>query len=152
VTGGVDVDQLLGRRHLPPDTPSLLPMERVDVADSPADRVVASRGCGPDIEGSHPPECHGSGAISVVRAGEGRLATPRDPCSSSRAWRAGRRSTDGNRLAVYATDVDRLVYKEALAVFLCAPQALYAVNKNVEGAATFERAETWVNAQHWSRR
>jgi peptide/nickel transport system substrate-binding protein len=53
---------------------------------------------------------------------------------------------------VYATDVDRLVYKEALAVFLCAPQALYAVNKNVEGAATFERAETWVNAQHWSRR
>jgi hypothetical protein len=88
----------------------------------------------------------------VVRAGEGRLATPRDPCSSSRAWRAGRRSTDGNRLAVYATDVDRLVYKEALAVFLCAPQALYAVNKNVEGAATFERAETWVNAQHWSRR
>ena len=65
-------------------------------------------------------------------------------------------STDGNRLADYATDIDRLVYKEALAVFLCAPQALYAVNKNVEGfegyAATFELAETWVNAQHWSRR
>jgi hypothetical protein len=41
-------------------------------------------------------------------------------------------------------------------VFLCAPQALYAVNKNVEGfegyAATFELAETRVNAQHWSRR
>jgi ABC-type dipeptide transport system, periplasmic component len=65
-------------------------------------------------------------------------------------------STDGSRLAEYATDIDRLVYQEALAVFLCAPQALYAVNKNVEGfegyAATFELAETRVNPQHWSRR
>jgi peptide/nickel transport system substrate-binding protein len=65
-------------------------------------------------------------------------------------------STDGSRVAEYATDIDRLVYQEALAVFLCAPQALYAVNKNVEGfegyAATFELAETRVNPQHWSRR
>jgi hypothetical protein len=41
-------------------------------------------------------------------------------------------------------------------VFLCAPQALYAVNRNVTGfegyAATFELAETGVNDRHWSRR
>jgi peptide/nickel transport system substrate-binding protein len=65
-------------------------------------------------------------------------------------------STDPNKLVEYATDIDRLVYDQALSVFLCAPQALYAVNNNVEGfegyAATFELAETRVNAQHWSRR
>lgn len=57
----------------------------------------------------------------------------------------------------YATTaIDRLAYDEALSVFLCAPQALYAVNKNVEGfegyAATFELAETSVSDRHWSRR
>ncbi len=65
-------------------------------------------------------------------------------------------STDPDKLVGYATDIDRLVYDQALSVFLCAPQALYAVNKNIEGfegyAATFELAETSVNAQHWSRR
>jgi hypothetical protein len=41
------------------------------------------------------------------------------------------------------------------ALFLCAPQALYAVNRHVafDGyAATFELAETEVASQHWSRR
>jgi peptide/nickel transport system substrate-binding protein len=61
-----------------------------------------------------------------------------------------------NSLVGYATDIDKLVYEQALSVFLCAPQALYAVNNNVTGfegyAATFELAETGVNAQHWSRR
>lgn len=56
----------------------------------------------------------------------------------------------------YATEIDRLVYNEALSVFLCAPQALYAVNRNVTGfegyAATFELAETAVDNRHWSRR
>jgi peptide/nickel transport system substrate-binding protein len=54
-----------------------------------------------------------------------------------------------------ATDIDRLVYDQALSVFLCAPQALYAVNRHVafDGyAATFELAETQVAQQHWSRR
>ena len=38
---------------------------------------------------------------------------------------------------------------------LCAPQALYAVNRQVafDGyAATFELAETQASRQHWSRR
>jgi peptide/nickel transport system substrate-binding protein len=59
-------------------------------------------------------------------------------------------------LVGYATDIDKLVYEQALSVFLCAPQALYAVNNNVTGfegyAATFELAETGVNNRHWSRR
>ena len=59
-------------------------------------------------------------------------------------------------LVGYAMDIDKLVYDQALSVFLCAPQALYAVNNNVTGfegyAATFELAETGVNDRHWSRR
>ncbi|MPZ67390.1 MAG: ABC transporter substrate-binding protein [Pseudonocardiaceae bacterium] len=59
-------------------------------------------------------------------------------------------------LVGYATEIDKLVYDQALSVFLCAPQALYAVNNNVTGfegyAATFELAETGVNDRHWSRR
>jgi len=54
-----------------------------------------------------------------------------------------------------AIDIDRFVYDQALGVFLCAPQALYAVNRHVafDGyAATFELAETEVTPQHWSRR
>jgi len=38
---------------------------------------------------------------------------------------------------------------------LCAPQALYAVNRHVsfvDHAATFELAETEVSGEHWSRR
>lgn len=51
--------------------------------------------------------------------------------------------------------LDRLVYDEALAVFLASPQALYAVNEHVSFVAhraTFELAETEVSDQHWSRR
>lgn len=51
--------------------------------------------------------------------------------------------------------LDRLVYDQALSVFIASPQALYAVNKNVSFVAhraTFELAETEVNDQHWSRR
>lgn len=65
-------------------------------------------------------------------------------------------STQPDKLVGYATDIDRLVYTQALSVFLCAPQALYAVNNNVTGfegyAATFELAETGVTDRHWSRR
>jgi peptide/nickel transport system substrate-binding protein len=63
---------------------------------------------------------------------------------------------DPDTLLRYATDIDRLVYDQALSVFLCAPQALYAVNNQVTGfqgyAATFELAETGVTERHWSRR
>ena len=51
--------------------------------------------------------------------------------------------------------IDRFVYDEALALFLCAPQALYAVDRHVDFTpyrTSFELAETSVNEQHWSRR
>ena len=51
--------------------------------------------------------------------------------------------------------IDRFVYDEALALFLCAPQALYAVNEHVDFTpyrTTFELPETSVDEGHWSRR
>jgi peptide/nickel transport system substrate-binding protein len=62
--------------------------------------------------------------------------------------------TDPNEQAEIAAEIDRLVYEEALSVFLCAPQALYAVNRHVNFvgyATTFELAETEVGQGHWSR-
>lgn len=50
--------------------------------------------------------------------------------------------------------IDKLVYDEVLALFLCTPHALYAVNKHVDFTAyrtTFELAECRVSEQHWSR-
>jgi peptide/nickel transport system substrate-binding protein len=61
---------------------------------------------------------------------------------------------DGQRLVKVAEQIDRYVFDEALALFLCAPQALYAVNKHVSFGpyrTTFELAETEVDEQHWSR-
>ena len=57
--------------------------------------------------------------------------------------------------ASMAHDIDRFVYDEALALFLCAPQALYAVNQHVDFTAyrtTFELAESQTKGEHWSRR
>ncbi len=51
--------------------------------------------------------------------------------------------------------IDQFVHDEALALFLCAPRALYAVNRHVDFTpyrTSFELAETSVNEQHWSRR
>ncbi|MGH9944456.1 MAG: hypothetical protein ACRD9R_19075, partial [Pyrinomonadaceae bacterium] len=51
--------------------------------------------------------------------------------------------------------IDKFVYEEALALFLCAPQALYAVNRHVDFTpyrTTFELAECEVSKEHWSRR
>ena len=51
--------------------------------------------------------------------------------------------------------VDRFVYGEALALFLCAPRALYAVNNHVDFQpyrTTFELPECRVSDEHWSRR
>jgi ABC-type transport system substrate-binding protein len=64
-------------------------------------------------------------------------------------------TTDPVALGQLTADIDRFAYEQALSVFLCAPQALYAVNRHVafDGyAATFELAETQVAPQHWSRR
>ena len=51
--------------------------------------------------------------------------------------------------------VDRFVYDEALALFLCAPRALYATNNHVDFEpyrTTFELPECRVGDEHWSRR
>ncbi len=51
--------------------------------------------------------------------------------------------------------IDQYVHEEALVLFVCAPFALYAVNKHVDFIAystTFELARCKVDAQHWSRR
>jgi peptide/nickel transport system substrate-binding protein len=64
-------------------------------------------------------------------------------------------ATDQSLVTELTTDLDRFVYDQALSVFLCAPQALYAVNRHVafDGyATTFELAETEVTPEHWSRR
>ena len=62
---------------------------------------------------------------------------------------------DPEKLNQLDAEMDRLAYDEALSVFLCAPQALYAVNEHVNfvgHATTFEVAETEVTEDHWSRR
>lgn len=54
-----------------------------------------------------------------------------------------------------AGKLDQYVYDEALALFLCAPHALYAVNRHVTFTpyrTTFELAECEVDKDHWSRR
>lgn len=54
-----------------------------------------------------------------------------------------------------AKGVDRYVHENALGLFLCCPQDLYAVNRHVRYQAyrsTFELVDTEVTPQHWSRR
>jgi peptide/nickel transport system substrate-binding protein len=62
---------------------------------------------------------------------------------------------DPTRFGELAQRIDQYCYDEALAVFLCSPQALYAVNDHVNfvaHATTLELAETSVDEGHWSRR
>jgi peptide/nickel transport system substrate-binding protein len=64
------------------------------------------------------------------------------------------RELDPAKLVQVAERIDRYVFDEALAIFLCAPQALYAVNKHVHFGpyrTTFELADTEVGEEHWSR-
>lgn len=54
-----------------------------------------------------------------------------------------------------AKEIDRYVYKEALGLFLCSPQDLYAVNKEVmfrPYRTSLEFAETEVSPNHLSKR
>ena len=63
--------------------------------------------------------------------------------------------TDAEKLTELGKQIDRLVYDEALSIFLCCPMALVAVNRYVKftgHAATLELAETEVTQEHWSRR
>ena len=65
------------------------------------------------------------------------------------------RETSRLKQAELTHRLDRFVHDEALALFLCAPEALYAVNKAVDFRpyrTTFELAETRVDPTHWSRR
>ena len=65
------------------------------------------------------------------------------------------RQTSVPMQAKLAYQLDRFVFDEALALFLCAPYALYAVNKQVNFTpykTTFELAECKVTEEHWSRR
>lgn len=62
---------------------------------------------------------------------------------------------DEQRVAEAAARIDRHCHEECLALFLCAPQSLTAVNRHVRFTAyrtTFELAECQVDADHWSRR
>ena len=62
---------------------------------------------------------------------------------------------DAGKLGELGKQIDKLVYDEALSVFLCCPMALVAVNNHVKftgHAATLELAETEVTEEHWSRR
>ncbi len=65
------------------------------------------------------------------------------------------RTIDADRSRALAEEIDRYVYEQSKALFLCAPNALYAVNRHVEFKAyraTFELADTEVSSNHWSRR
>lgn len=62
---------------------------------------------------------------------------------------------DKKKRVELAKEIDRYAFKEVLALFLCVPQSLYAVNKQVKFhpyRTTFELAETEVTKDHWSRR
>lgn len=63
--------------------------------------------------------------------------------------------TNKLKMAHLAYRIDKFVYETALALFLCSPQSLYAVNKQVDFTpyrTTFELPECRVNRRHWSRR
>ena len=65
------------------------------------------------------------------------------------------RQTDGAALIAHAESLDRFTKEEALALFLCSPQSLTAVNRHVKFtpyATTFELAEAEVAEEHWSLR
>jgi peptide/nickel transport system substrate-binding protein len=60
---------------------------------------------------------------------------------------------DPTKLVEAAERIDCYAFDEALAIFLCAPQALYAVNRHVNFGpyrTTFELAEAEVEEGHWS--
>ena len=72
-----------------------------------------------------------------------------------RRFAALARTTEPAEARRLAEDIDRYCFEESKALFLCAPQALYAVNRHVDFKAyraTFELADTEVAHAHWSRR
>lgn len=66
-----------------------------------------------------------------------------------------KRQTSQLRQVLVSNRIDRFVRRHDLALFLVAPQSLYAVNRHVRFtpyATTFELAEARVTRRHWSRR
>ncbi len=62
--------------------------------------------------------------------------------------------TSTMKMAQMTHRIDKFVFDEALALFLFAPHALYAVNNHVKFTpyrTTFELAQTKVTEEHWSR-
>jgi ABC-type transport system substrate-binding protein len=81
-------------------------------------------------------------------------AGPQD-AEFDRRFGALARETDPAAARRLAEDIDRYCFEQSKALFLCAPQALYAVNRHVDFKAyraTFELADTEVDPAHWSRR
>ncbi|SDX83134.1 peptide/nickel transport system substrate-binding protein [Modestobacter sp. DSM 44400] len=89
----------------------------------------------------------------VGRSGEFR-AGPVDP-RFERLFARLVRQTGQLRQVLAANRLDRHVTRQASALFLVAPQVLYAVGRHVDFvpyATSFELAETRVGRRHWSRR
>lgn len=89
----------------------------------------------------------------VGRSGEFRTGAV-DPRFERRFARLVRQ-TSQLRQMLAANRIDRYVTRQASALFLVAPQVLYAVNRHVDFvpyATTFELADTSVRRRHWSRR
>jgi peptide/nickel transport system substrate-binding protein len=87
------------------------------------------------------------GSDGAFRAG------PEDP-EFDRLFAELVRQTEPEPATRLAEQIDRYCFDESKALFLCAPQALYAVNRHVHFKAyraTFELADTEVDEQHWSR-
>jgi len=69
--------------------------------------------------------------------------------------RALQRTTSPTLQIAATARIDRLFRLEALALLICSPRKLYAVDREVSFrpyATSFELAETEVSEQHWSRR
>ena len=91
---------------------------------------------------------HRCGRRAPVHRAAGRLAADRRDA-------AGVPTTDPQEARRLAEEIDRYCFEQSKALFLCAPQALYAVNRHVDFKAyraTFELADTAVDPAHWSRR
>jgi hypothetical protein len=124
--------RLLAEKVLPRESDVLILEQTAQTADAP------------------PLELHRAfvGATGEYRAG------PVPPKFEALYARLTRRTSQA-RLAQMANRIDRVTYDEALALFLCAPQALYAVNRRVDFTAyrtTFELPECQAGKGHWSRR
>jgi len=81
-------------------------------------------------------------------------AGPEDP-EFDRMFEELAHTTDADAARERAEAVDRYCFEQSKALFLCAPRALYAVNRHVDFKAyraTFELADTEVSEKHWSRR